>query len=187
MTPQVCWSPALTWVNAPAGGVAWPAELSPQQATVLSVLTPQVWPPPALTWVNVPAGGVALLEVLYPQQATVPSVLSAQVWVRPALTRATVPGATRTNSGCRRTGSVGLLWQAMGKTSPQSDSTRLQLVGFFRSMVVSASTSTKPTRRDGVNRRGASNDGVAHAITASRCRRSSGRQSARIPPSRCRC
>ena len=51
--------PAVTCVNVPAGGVAWPEELSPQHATVPSDLSPHVCDPPALTWVNTPAGGVA--------------------------------------------------------------------------------------------------------------------------------
>jgi hypothetical protein len=65
--------------------------LSPQQATVPSVLSPQLWEPPALTWVNGPAGGVAWPERLSPQQATVPSVLSPQVCENPALTWVNAP------------------------------------------------------------------------------------------------
>ena len=38
LTPQVCQPPALTALKVPAGGVAWPMPLSPQQATVPSVL-----------------------------------------------------------------------------------------------------------------------------------------------------
>jgi hypothetical protein len=51
-TPQVCPPPALTEVNLPRGGLAWPCSLSPQQATVPSVFTPQVWAAPALTEVK---------------------------------------------------------------------------------------------------------------------------------------
>jgi hypothetical protein len=43
----------------PAGGLAWPEESSPQQASVSSVFTPQLWEPPAETESKVPAGGVA--------------------------------------------------------------------------------------------------------------------------------
>src|SRR5205823_6215003 len=49
LSPQVCSPPALTWLKAPAGGVAWPLSLLPQQASVPSAFTPQVWLPPALT------------------------------------------------------------------------------------------------------------------------------------------
>jgi len=72
--------PALTSVNVPAGGVDWPKLLSPQQATVPSVLIPQVYTPPALTSVNVPEGGVDWREPLAPQQAKVPSVFTPQLW-----------------------------------------------------------------------------------------------------------
>ena len=43
LSPQVWVSPALTEVKVPAGGVARPKPLCPQQATVASVRTPQVW------------------------------------------------------------------------------------------------------------------------------------------------
>jgi hypothetical protein len=43
ITPHVCAQPALTDAKVPAGGVASPLLLSPQQSTVLSLLTPQVW------------------------------------------------------------------------------------------------------------------------------------------------
>jgi len=59
LSPQVWDHPALTCVNVPAGGIAWPALFCPQQATVPSVLSPQLWESPALIWVNAPAGGVA--------------------------------------------------------------------------------------------------------------------------------
>ena len=59
VSPQVWMPPALTAVKVPAGGVAWPLPLRPQQATAPFVLIPQVWKPPALTAVKVPAGGVA--------------------------------------------------------------------------------------------------------------------------------
>src|SRR2546427_9511255 len=49
-------SAALTWVNMPPGGIAWPSWLFPQQATVPSALTPQLWNAPALTSVYLPAG-----------------------------------------------------------------------------------------------------------------------------------
>ena len=64
----------------PAGGVAWPSLLSPQQATVPSVRTPQVWKRAGADRVKVPAGGVAWPKSLFPQQATVPSVRTPQVW-----------------------------------------------------------------------------------------------------------
>src|SRR5437588_13056799 len=73
------------------GGVACPAVLSPQQATVPSLFTAQVWLAPALTAVKVPAGGVACPELFKPQQATVPSVLTPQVKLLPALTAGKVP------------------------------------------------------------------------------------------------
>ena len=57
-------------MKVPAGGVAWPSPLSPQQARVPFVLTPQVWKPPALTAVKVPAGGVDWPLPLSPQQAS---------------------------------------------------------------------------------------------------------------------
>jgi hypothetical protein len=50
-------SPALTEAKVPTGGVALPWLLSPQQATVPSVLTPHAWMPPALMETNVPSGG----------------------------------------------------------------------------------------------------------------------------------
>ena len=51
----------VTWVKVPAGGLACPRLLSPQQARVPSVLTPQVWrEPAALTSVKVPWGGIDL-------------------------------------------------------------------------------------------------------------------------------
>ncbi len=46
-------------MKVPAGGVAWPLLLEPQQARVPFVFTPQPWEPPALTAVKLPAGGVA--------------------------------------------------------------------------------------------------------------------------------
>jgi hypothetical protein len=48
-TPQVWDFPALTETKVPAGGVAWPALLSPQQAMVPSVFRPHVCFWPALT------------------------------------------------------------------------------------------------------------------------------------------
>jgi hypothetical protein len=42
LTKQVCGPPAATLVNVPAGGLAWPYWLSPQQASVPSVFTPHV-------------------------------------------------------------------------------------------------------------------------------------------------
>ena len=45
LTPQVWKPPALTAVKVPAGGVAWPLPLRPQQARVPFVLSPQVWKP----------------------------------------------------------------------------------------------------------------------------------------------
>ena len=40
LSPQVWRAPALTAVKVPAGGVAWPLPLSPQQARVPFVRTP---------------------------------------------------------------------------------------------------------------------------------------------------
>ncbi len=48
-SPQVCPALALTWMKTPAGGLAWPLSLFPQQATVPSLRSPQVWKKPALT------------------------------------------------------------------------------------------------------------------------------------------
>ena len=72
--PQAWKPPALTAVKVPAGGVAWPLPLRPQQATMPFVLTPQVWKPPALTAVKAPVGGVAWPKSSEPQQETVPVV-----------------------------------------------------------------------------------------------------------------
>jgi hypothetical protein len=66
-------------VNVPAGGVASPYSLSPQQATVPSVRTPHLWSIPALTETKVPAGGVACQATLLPQETTVPSVFTPHV------------------------------------------------------------------------------------------------------------
>jgi hypothetical protein len=44
-------------MNVPAGGVDWEWLLSPQHATVLSVLTPQAKTVFGLTAAKVPAGG----------------------------------------------------------------------------------------------------------------------------------
>src|SRR6266550_4348647 len=89
LTPQLCQPPALTCVKAPAGGVARSKPLSPQQATLPSLLsTPQACESPALTWVKVFAGGVAWPPPvpLPPEPAIVPSVLSPHVGDPPALT-----------------------------------------------------------------------------------------------------
>jgi hypothetical protein len=81
----------VIWLKVPAGGAAWPRELSPQQAGVPSVLTAQVWKPPEETSLNVPAGGVAWPDALSPQQASVPSVLIAQAKLEPEETFVKVP------------------------------------------------------------------------------------------------
>ena len=75
----------LTTMNVPAGGVARPNALFPQQARVPLVLIAQVWTWLALTAVKVPAGGVDLPSSLLPQQASVPSVLTPQLCQPPAL------------------------------------------------------------------------------------------------------
>jgi hypothetical protein len=51
--------PALTDLNVPPGGEAWPLLSAPQQATLPLFFTPQVWSPPALTDPNFPPGGEA--------------------------------------------------------------------------------------------------------------------------------
>ena len=61
------------------GGVPWLEELSPQQATVPSILMPQVCISPAATCVKNPTAGVLWPHVSFPQQATVPSVFTPQV------------------------------------------------------------------------------------------------------------
>ena len=83
LTPHVCRYPALTCVNGPGGGVAWPNVLSPQHWSVPSILSPQASEPPALTSVNVPVGGVrfqqvSVLSVLRPQNEGDPATLT---WV----------------------------------------------------------------------------------------------------------
>jgi len=74
-----------------AGGLAWPDELSPQQAMVPLDFTPQAKPKPALTDVKLPDGGVAWPELLQPQQAMVPLVFTPQAYRVPALTDENVP------------------------------------------------------------------------------------------------
>ncbi len=64
----------------PAGGVATPVKLSPQQATEPLLLTPQVWPDPALTESKELPGGVDWPYALLPQQSTEPLFLTPQVW-----------------------------------------------------------------------------------------------------------
>ena len=86
LTPQVWYSPALTEVNSPPGGLA-----SPQHWTAPSSLSPQVWPLPALTEANFPLGGVAMPRQLRPQHWTEPSRCTPQVWLYPALTEANFP------------------------------------------------------------------------------------------------
>ena len=63
-------------VPSPAGTVACPAKLPPQQAAVPSVLTAHVWLSPAAIAVTVPsvAGTVVCPESSSPQQRRVPSV-----------------------------------------------------------------------------------------------------------------
>jgi hypothetical protein len=52
LTPQLWFLPAATEVKLPAGGLAWPELLSPQQATIPFVLSAQVCEPPAEIIVN---------------------------------------------------------------------------------------------------------------------------------------
>ena len=82
--------PALTEMNAPSGGEAWPSAARPQQATEPSAMTPQECQAPALTETNVPAGGEACPNLSSPQQAIEPSVLTPQV-TAPALTEVNEP------------------------------------------------------------------------------------------------
>jgi hypothetical protein len=49
-------------VKLPAGGVARPESLAPQQAGVPSVRTPQVWEPPALTLPATASAGAVAIE-----------------------------------------------------------------------------------------------------------------------------
>ena len=70
--------PALTEEKVPAGGVAWPKVLSPQQAMVPSVFTPHAAEERTLMEEKAPPGvgtWVPPYPVL-PQQAMVPSVLT---------------------------------------------------------------------------------------------------------------
>ena len=62
--PQVKPLPALTAVNVPGGGVAWPSSLWPQQATVPLVRRPQACAPPALTDVEGARRGVQAIPVV---------------------------------------------------------------------------------------------------------------------------
>ena len=86
LTPQVYANPALTETKEPAGGVALPRPLLPQQATEPSLLTPQVCSFPALTETKEPAGGVAWPSSSEPQQTTEPSLLTPQECPCAALT-----------------------------------------------------------------------------------------------------
>ena len=90
-SPHVCIEPALTELNSPAGGLAWPQSKalttpgslgippSPQQAIVASAPTPHPCAPPALTEENAPSGGVAWPPALRPQQATLRSTFTPHV------------------------------------------------------------------------------------------------------------
>jgi hypothetical protein len=85
----VCLSPAVTEAKPPAGGVAWPRELSPQQTTVSSLFNPHVCNWPAVTEAKLPAGGVPRPYRSAPQQATEPSLFTPHVCSYPALTVST--------------------------------------------------------------------------------------------------
>src|SRR5690242_12265851 len=77
---------ALAVEKVPVGGVDSPDALSPQQASVPSVLTAQAWAQPALTDVKVPVGTTQPAKPgKLPQQAMVPSILTPQEYWQPAL------------------------------------------------------------------------------------------------------
>lgn len=61
---QVWKIPVLSCVNVPVGGIAWPPQVAPQQATLPSALSPQVCGPPALTCANSPTGGRLAFRVV---------------------------------------------------------------------------------------------------------------------------
>jgi hypothetical protein len=73
-----------------AGGVDWPCESSPQQATAPAVVIPHVWFQPTLIVVKVsPSGGISLPwkrpcpSLALPQQMAEPSARRPQVWRSP--------------------------------------------------------------------------------------------------------
>ena len=76
---QLCSAPAVIAVKRPAGGIASPALLSPQHASVPLARRAQLSALPALTAVNRPVGGVVWPAKLEPQHASVPLVFSPHV------------------------------------------------------------------------------------------------------------
>ena len=101
-TPQANLSPALTDTKVPAGGVAWPESLLPQQAMVPAVFTPQANRVPVLTDAKVPAGGEDSPCPLKPQQAAAPAVLTPHAKTVFGLTDAKVPRVAKSRQrSCR--------------------------------------------------------------------------------------
>ncbi len=79
----------LTAEKAPAGGVAWPASLAPQQAMLPSTAMPQAWLSLTAAWRSETLGGVPVIGT--PQQLTVPAVARAQLVSSPMVTMWNVP------------------------------------------------------------------------------------------------
>jgi hypothetical protein len=73
--------------KVPAGGMAEPRWLSPQQAMVRSLLIPQEALQPVPTEMKLSVGA----EELKPQQTMEPSLFKPQEWTFPALTEVKVP------------------------------------------------------------------------------------------------
>ena len=76
----------LECYSSPAGAVAWPWRLEPQQATEPSDRSPHVWYPPLLMAVKVSPDGALWPSYCRPQQATEPLDRSPHVCNPPLLT-----------------------------------------------------------------------------------------------------
>src|SRR5581483_10203328 len=88
---QACPSPAVTWMNVPAGGLEPWKLLSPQHSTAPLGRRPQLWAAaaaPVATCTKAPDGGV---DGSRPQQVTLPSPASAQPWFQVMVTALKAP------------------------------------------------------------------------------------------------